>query len=63
MCQSYLFKPSLSACGYQSSCILIFSDVTVYAVPSDSLDDSALRKITTDALRDAINGNALNNLL
>ena len=51
------------ACGYQNSCILIFSDVIVYAVPSDSLDEPTLRKLTTDVLRDAINGNVLSDFL
>lgn len=50
-------------CGFQSSCILIFSDVIVYAVPQESLDEPKLRKLTTDVLRDAINGNALNEFL
>lgn len=47
-------------CGFRSSCILIFSDVTVYAVLKDDVDEPALRKMTSDVLRDAINGNALN---
>lgn len=47
-------------CGFRSSCILIFSDVTVYAVLKDDVDEPTLRKMTSDVLREAINGNALN---
>ena len=47
------------ACGFQSSCILIFSDVSVYAVLKESLDEPRLRSLTTKLLRDTINGDAL----
>ncbi|CAB9507263.1 expressed unknown protein [Seminavis robusta] len=50
-------------CGFTSNCILIFSDVSVYAVLSESLDEPKLRSLTTDVLRDAINGDALGQYL
>lgn len=50
-------------CGYQSSCILVFSDVSVYAVLDESLNEPKLRSRTTSLLQETINGDALNNIL
>jgi hypothetical protein len=51
------------ACGSGTSCILLFSDVSVFAVLQEALDEPSLRSLTTTVLRDAINGDALNEFL
>jgi len=50
-------------CGFQSSCILIFSDVSVYAVLDESLDGLTLQRTTTNLLRQTINGDILEEFL
>lgn len=51
------------ACGSDTNCILLFSDVSVFAVLQESLDEPTLRSLTTNVLRDAINGDTLNEFL
>jgi hypothetical protein len=54
---------SWTACGSDTSCILLFSDVSVFGVLQDSVDEASLRSLTTTVLRDAINGDVLNEFL
>ena len=60
---SFVYTHTNTACGYSDSCILIFSDVSIYSVLNDDIDEESVRRETTAILRDVINGDTLEETL